>query len=111
MESHKGGTSVKENNRFKPLIGVLCIALVLLAAAVAVMLDSRSPDPILGIFQTEPAPTEGTTAPTETTEGTEAPTDPSEELPPEDTGASFPYQIPKYGLVIEKMAPYSGLFV
>lgn len=109
---------MKENNRFKPLIGVLCIALVLLAAAVAVMLDSRSPDPILGIFQTEPVSTDGTTAPTESTEGTtestegtETPTDPSEELPPEDTGASFPYQIPEYGLVIEKMAPYSGLFV
>ena len=38
----------------KLLIGVLCILLLIAVIAVALLLDSRSPDPVLGIFQTEP---------------------------------------------------------
>ena len=133
---------MKEKNYLKPLIGVLCVALVVLAAVVALMLDSRSPDPIFGIFQTEPTPTEDPQTPTEDPEATtgdnggssqdpQTPTDPSdgqvmppEDLPPtveippqkdpatgESTGVSFPCQVPGYGLVIEKMAPYNGMFV
>ena len=47
----------------KPIIGIICVVVVLLTAVVAVILDSQSPDPILGIFQTEP--TEESQHPTE----------------------------------------------
>ena len=141
---------MNEKKGLKPVIGILCIILVLLAAMVAVFLDSQSPDPILGIFDAE------TTAATEATqpsnaqsstpsegESTDTPTDgatepsaetqcsasdeiltPPEEppasvvIPPvthpqtgEELGISFPCQVPGYGLVIEKIAPYSGMFV
>lgn len=152
-------------NRIKILIGVLCVVLVLLATAVALILDSRSPDPVFGIFQTEPtgaseeptASSEGPQAPTETTAGpaqetvlptaagetqsTVEPTaGPSQEeeipktteeqlnappeqapsvvIPPakdpqtgEEIGISFPCQIPGYDMTVEKLAPYSGMFV
>lgn len=116
---------MKERNALKPLIGILCVLILIVAVVVALILDSRSPDPILGIFQPKP------TTSSEETAGTAPATEPSEEqlmppdkLPPsvtlpmeEDpqTGGSavvaFPYRIPEYDLVIEKMAPYSGLFV
>lgn len=120
---------MKKKSVIKPLIGVLCILVLILAAAVAVFLDSRSPDPILGIFQTRPT---GSNEETEDVSGLEKdPTVSSEEqvLPPEDlpssveiptetdpqsggsVGIKFPYKIPEYGLIIEKMAPYSGMFV
>ncbi len=229
---------MKDKKIFGVLVGLCCILILIFAVVVALILDSRSPDPVLGIFRTEPAtidagetelpsedtedtketsagtteptgdskdpaqgtteptgeskdptqgtteptgeskdptqgtteptgeskdptqgtteptgeskdptegtteptgegkdPTEGTTEPTgeskDPTEETTDPTDPSdgevippEELPPsvtippdEDTetgepvGISFPCQVPGYGLVIEKMAPYSGMFV
>ena len=123
MEAHQGGNAVKKRNPAKLLIGILCIALLLLVGTVAVFLDSQSPDPILPIFQTDP---------TEATEDTVDPTMPSEEQvtppAPEDlpssvtvptnkdpnTGTSavnFPCTIVEYGLVLEKMAPYSGMFV
>lgn len=110
-----------------PLLGVLCVLILFFAVAVAVVLDSRSPDPILGIFRTEPTDSEE-----ETVESTgETSTIPSEEpiTPPKDlpssveiptekdpqtgesVGITFPCKIPEYGLVIEKMAPYSGMFV
>lgn len=126
---------MNEKNRFKILIGALCVVLLILAAAVALILDSQSPDPIFGIFQTEPTTsTEETQLPTEATGGssqeTEMP-DPSDEqltppeelpatvvIPPEkdpetgeEIGISFPCQIPGYDLTIEKMAPYNGMFV
>lgn len=126
---------MNEKNRLKILVGVLCVVLLILAAVVALMLDSRSPDPIFGIFQTEPTTsTEDTQDPTDSTggpsQGTETP-DPTEEqlLPPEEQppavvippekdpqtgeelGISFPCQIPGYDLTIEKMAPYNGMFV
>lgn len=76
-------------------------------------------------------PTETTGGSTEETQPvTQNPTDPEEpvappeELPPtvvippetdpetgEETGISFPCQIPEYDLTIEKMAPYAGMFV
>lgn len=116
---------MNEKNRLKILIGALCVVLLISAAVVALILDSQSPDPILGIFQTTS---------TETTEGTaEDSTTPSEEemtLPaPEDLpssvvlptekdpqtgesiGISFPCQIPGYDMTVEKMEPYNGMFV
>lgn len=126
---------MNEKNRLKILVGVLCVVLLILAAVVALMLDSRSPDPIFGIFQTEPTTsTEDTQDPTDSTggpsQGTETPDPTEEQLPPpeeqppavvippekdpqtgEERGISFPCQIPGYNLTIEKMAPYSGMFV
>ena len=141
MESGKGGNAVKKKHPMKAVIGILCVLLLVLVAAVALMLDSQSPNPIFGIFQTEPTnPTEETTNPTlgwedptqgeEPTQGDDpaAPTEeqltPPEDLPPtvtlptekdpqtgENKGVSFPCQVPEYDLVIEKLAPYSGLYV
>lgn len=126
---------MNEKNRLKILVGVLCVVLLILAAVVARMLDSRSPDPIFGIFQTEPTTsTEDTQDPTDSTggpsQGTETPAPTEEQLPPpeeqppsvvippendpqtgEELGISFPCQIPGYDLTIEKMAPYNGMFV
>ena len=116
---------MKEKSGLKPVIGILCIILVLFAAAVALVLDSRSPDPIFGIFQTEPpASTEDTQNPTEGPDSTEEqltpPTDQSATvvIPPEkdpqtgeELGISFPCQIPGYDMTIAKLAPYSGMFV
>ena len=119
---------MNEKNRLKILVGVLCIVFLILAALVALMLDSQSPDPIFGIFRVEPTTsTEGTQDPTDATggpsQGTETP-GPTEEpsstvvIPPkkdpqtgEALGISFPCQIPGYDLTIEKMAPYDGMFV
>ena len=61
---------MNEKNRLKILVGVLCVVLVLLTSVVALILDSQSPNPIIGIFKTEPtASTEEPQNPTETTEG------------------------------------------
>ena len=110
-----------------PLLGVLCVLILFFAVAVAVVLDSRSPDPILGIFRTEPTDSEEETV--ESTDETstipsEEPITPPKDLPSsveiptekdpqtgESVGITFPCKIPEYGLVIEKMAPYSGMFV
>lgn len=111
-----------KRNPAKWLIGILCVVVLLFAVAVAVILDSRSPDPILGIFQTDPPET--TVETTEPTQPAEEQLTPPEELPPtvviptekdpeagEIAGVSFPCQVPEYGLVIEKLAPYNGMFV
>ena len=61
---------MNEKNRLKILVGVLCVVLVLLTSVVALILDSQSPNPVFGIFQTEPiASTEEPQNSTETTEG------------------------------------------
>ena len=115
---------MKKKNPTKLTIGLLCVLLLLLVGAVAVFLDSQSPDPILPIFQTDPTET------TESTLGDDDTTDPTEEqlTPPDDLPSSvvlptdqdpntgdavvtFPCRIPEYGLVIEKMAPYNGMYV
>ena len=112
----------------KPLIGVLFIALLVVAGVIAIILDSRSPNPILGIFHKDPpattAPAEDPTEPSDDTNSSDEPNLPPEELPSkveiptekdpetgESLGISFPCQVPGYGLTIEKMAPYSGMFV
>jgi hypothetical protein len=61
---------MNEKKRFKILVGALCVVLVLLTSVVALILDSQSPNPVFGIFQTEPtASTEEPQSTTETTEG------------------------------------------
>ena len=111
---------MKQKNTLKILLGVLCVALLLLVGIVAVTLDSRSPDPILGIFRPQPTtqPTQDDTAPFEEQlphpESLPASVDIPSETDPEtgeNTSISFPCQVPGYGLVIEKLAPYSGMFV
>lgn len=122
---------MNEKKRLKILIGVLCIVLVLLATLVALMLGRQSPDPMFGIFQTKPTTaTEVPQNPTENTGGSsnpdlsDEPLTPPEDLPPtvvippekdpetgEELGVSFPCEIPGYNMTIEKMGPYSGMFV
>ena len=154
---------MKKTKIAKLLIGLICVLALLLVLAVAMYLDSRSPDPILGIFHTDPTSsaedsltaTEATSA-KDSQEEDKASKTPEETLkkeendkkdekdekderettaqaeqltPPEDRPASvvipvekdpqtgetegmkFPCEIPEYGLVIEKMAAYKGLFV
>ncbi len=141
---------MKENKYFKPLIGVACVAVLILVAVIGLLLDSRSPDPIWGIFrpmETIPGQTQllqeqetqdttsattqtglPTTEATATGSATET-TMPSGEQPPEgETGTTptipsegkpntdpsdpaLPYLLADYGLVIEKLAPYQGMYV
>lgn len=116
---------MNKRNRLKILIGVLCIVLVLLVILVALMLDSQSPDPIFGIFQPKPTTaTEASQNPTENPDASNKPITPPKDLPPsvvippekdpetgEELGVSFPCEIPGYNITIEKMGPYSGMFV
>lgn len=100
----------------KLLIGLLCL-LVLCLILTAVLLENRSDTPDTP---------EGTTSATGETEVCIETTAPSaiQVLPPDDlpsvmdlpvgstdSGMVLPYHIPGYDLVIEKMAPYSGMFV
>lgn len=121
---------MNKKKRLKILIIALA-ALLTIAAVVALILDSRSSDPILGIFQKNPAPTEASQNPTDTTADPSAETqdpgstkNPPEEhsptvvIPPqkdpqtgENIGIAFPCQIPGYNITIEKMQPYNGIFV
>lgn len=130
---------MRKKEPVKPLVGILCLGLVILAVAVAILLDSRSPNPILGIFRpaatdpTDPTDPTGwpvwvdpTTQPTqpEATGPEEEQVQPPQDLPPTveiptptdpetgvPEGLSFPCQIPEYGLVLHKLAPYKGMFV
>ena len=144
MDACEGGNAVINNNWVKAGIGLICVAALVLIVYVAMILDSRSPDPIWGVFQPKP---------TETTEATEAidptvvtlpggetvpsqgntqtqpdaleesvtlPEDkpasviiPTEKDPEtgENLGITYPCEVPEYGLVIEKLEPYSGMFV
>ena len=112
-----------EKKTGRVLLGIVCVLALIGAVAVAVFLDSRSPDPILGILWPEPT-TQETTAPQEDTEAEENPVKPPEDLPAsveiptekdpqtgKPAGLALPYKIPQYGLVIEKLAPYNGVFV
>lgn len=105
---------MKKTKWIKPLIGISCVVVLILAAALAIFLDSRSPDPILGIFQAEPKPDEDSEniSDEEVTPPPDLP--PSVDVLPEtdaEGGITFPCEIPDYNLVIEKLAPYNGIFV
>ena len=123
---------MNEKKRLKILIGALCAVLVFLVIGLALLLDSQSPDPVFGVFQTEPAaPGEATQNPTDPTGEAsqetkkpdttkDQPTEqaPSVVIPPkkdpqtgEELGISFPCQIPGYDMTIERIAPYDGMFV
>ena len=113
---------MNRKNRLAILIGVVCLAIVLLAIVLAVILDGRSPDPNRNAYQTEP--TENSTEGPETpSQGQTTPSAPDQlpssvVIPPkkdpqtgETLAVSFPCRIPGYDLTIEKLAPYTGLFV
>ena len=123
---------MNEKKRLKILIGVLCAVLVFLVIGLALLLDSQSPDPVFGVFQTEPAAsaeaTQNPTDPTgeasqetkkpDTTKDQPTEQAPSVVIPPkkdpqtgEELGISFPCQIPGYDMTIERIAPYDGMFV
>lgn len=107
---------------FRALVGIVCVLVVVLLAGIAIILDSRSPNPILGIFRTEPTDQDD--------DGIEldiplyGQDTPPEDLPPkvdipvqkdpqtgESLGIAFPCQVPSYPLVIAQMDTYSGMYV
>lgn len=124
-----------ENRIVKWIIGLCCVALLAVIAGVAIFLDSRSDEPILGIFKDRKEDQTQATEPAQDKDPADQenqdPTEPSEEhvQPPEDLpsnieipvvtdpvtgesqGVQLPYEIEEYGLVIQKMDPYEGLFV
>lgn len=96
------------------LIGIVCVLVLILVVTLALFLDSQSPDPIFGIFR----PLKDTQPATEPSSVPDEPVVTPDDLPPSveitpstGTELSFPCQIPGYGLTIEKLAPYSGMFV
>lgn len=109
---------MNERNGVKILTGLLCALLVISAAAVALVLDSRSPDPIFGFFQPDildpdkdkKDPDELVAPPTDLPSAIEIPSQKDPETG-DEMAMSFPCQIPGYDLVIEKLAPYDGMFV
>lgn len=101
---------------FLLLIGIICVLALAGSVWLALYLDSLSPNPIFGVFP-PPTTAEETTVPTEETT---TPTEPQPTVPEsatvtipveEDTGLQFPCRVPGYGLTIEKMAPYNGMYV
>lgn len=134
---------MKEKKALKSIIGIACVAILILVAVLGLYLDSQSPDPILGIFppkqSTEETGTEqdaqNATAPDTPTDDTQAQsTDPSGETQPDTTptnpsntnptlpaddepiattpeNPTLPCVLEEYGLVIEKLASYQGMYV
>ena len=109
---------MNERSIVKILTGALCAVLVISAAVVALVLDSQSPDPIFGIFKPD------IVDPNKDQTGTDEPVAPPTNLPSaivipsekdpqtgEELAMTLPCRIPGYDLVIEKLAPYSGMFV
>ena len=108
---------MNKKKHLKLLIGVICVVLVLLVTAV-VLIAGRDG---AGDLQTNPTgdSSQETDPPYE-----EEPTTPPQDQPPsvvippekdpetgEEIGISFPCTIPGYDISIEKMGPYSGIFV
>ena len=93
------------------LIGILCVVVLILVTVIALYLDSKSPDPIFGVFQPY-EPTKPSTVPDEPF-GPSGNLPPAVIIPPDEgkTEISFPCDVPGYDLTIEKAAPYSGLYV
>lgn len=126
---------MKETKKIWPVIGVICALILLLVVGIAMWLDGREQTPTQP--STEPgqsatAPTTGTDPTLETTEPAEVTesTDPVEVVPPpgtlpptvvippqkdpntgEETVIRFPCKVPGYDLVLEKLAPYEGMYV
>ena len=98
--------------KFKILIGISCVVVLALVVGLALYLDSQSDDPIFGIFRPDSDFTRpDDIGPINPVPG--VPVIPPEELPPtvEIPVLTFPCKIPSHGLTIERIAPYTGLFV
>ena len=109
---------MNEKKPVRSLIGVLCVAILLAVVSAALVLDSRSPDPIVGIFRPEWVNNKQDDPAQNPDSQPESPDTPSStvEIPPsaeagETMALSFPFRLPGYGLVIEKLVPFSGAFV
>lgn len=111
---------MKKSKWIKPLCGILCVLVLGGVVMAALHIDSLPIDPILGILRPHPTPDEGDTGTTLPfpSGSDEDPVPPPEDLPPtvdlptaDDGGLSFPCQVPGYNLVIQRLAPYSGMYV
>ena len=93
------------------LIGVLCVLVLVAVTAAALLLDKKSPDPIVGDYAPYEPP-KPTTVP-DNPFGPPTYLPPSVTIPPEEgkTEITFPCDIPGYDLTIEKADAYSGMYV
>lgn len=97
---------------YKLLIGISCVVALALVVGLALILDSQSDDPIFGIFRPdEDFIKPGDIGPINPVPG--VPVVPPEDLPPsvEIPVLTFPCQVPGHGLTIERIAPYTGMYV
>lgn len=128
---------MKTSKFIKPLIGIVCVFVIVLAVVLALWLDGRSSEPASPNNKKDSA-SQTTEQTTEQTEGAEnEPADPTQpslpedeqvpgpsELPPtvelpqetnpetgEKLGIKFPCTVPGHKLVIEKLDAYEGVFV
>lgn len=102
---------MKKKN-YKLLIGIACVLALALVVGLALFLDSQSEDPVFGIFR----PDEDFIKPGDVKPINPVPGEPV--LPPEDLPPSveipvltFPCEVPGHGLTIERIAPYTGMYV
>lgn len=102
---------------------ILIIAVALVLIVVAIILIARG----CGSAKKETNPTADTTAAESTTQGATSANSPIPQpellpdaftIPPETNpetgetlGIAFPYDLPDYGLKVEKLAPYTGMFL
>ena len=100
----------KINNKL--LIGISCMVMLALVVGLALYLDSQSDEPVFGIFRPDSDFIKpGDIAPINPVPG--EPVVPPDELPPsvEIPVLTFPCQVPGHGLTIERIAPYTGMYV
>ena len=111
----------------KILIGILCVLLLAGVVTLALYLDSLLPNPVFGVFHPHPDSSEDggfpSTTPPRFDSADDQPVAPPEDLPStveiptttdSETGAqviAFPCEVPGYQLRLERLAPYTGLFV
>lgn len=110
----------------KILIGILCVLLLAGVVTMALYLDSLLPNPVFGVFDTQPDTDGDSDFPSTTPpkyDADDQPLAPPEDLPSSvdiptaedpDTGAPvivFPCEVPGYQLRLERLAPYQGLYV
>lgn len=110
----------------KILIGILCVLLLAGVVTLALYLDSLLPNPVFGVFDTQPDTNEDGDFPSTTPpkyDADDQPLPPPEDLPSSvdipteedpNTGMqviTFPCEVPGYRLRLERLAPYKGLFV
>ena len=111
----------------KILIGILCVLLLAGVVTLALYLDSLLPNPVFGVFHPHPdtSADDGfpSTTPPRYDNADDQPLPPPEDLPSSvdipttpdpETGVpviAFPCEVPGYQLRIERLAPYTGMYV